>query len=438
MPRTFGWLDIVRLGLVQTALGAILVLTTSTLNRVMVVELALPAMVPGLLVALHHAIQMLRPRWGWGSDRGGRRTPWIVGGMAVLALGGALAALATALMASNLTAGLALATAAFALIGIGVGAAGTNVLILLSERVDDRRRAPAATIVWVMMIAGFIVTAGTAGFLLDPFSPARLVAVAAAVGVVAFLVALAAVIGLEGEPGRAAARAAAAGPSFGATLRQVWADPVARRFTIFIFVSMLAYSAQDLILEPYAGILFGMTPGETTRLGGIQNGGVLAGMVLVGFAGHRLGGWPAALRAMMVAGCIASAASLMGIAGIGGLSGRVGLEPLVAALGFSNGAFAVAAIGTMMGLAGTGPTGSRGTRMGLWGAAQAIAFGSGGLAGTVVVDVARLATGDAVLAYEIVFAGEGVLFLVSALLALGLGARLVAPAAAAPPAGAAR
>ena len=44
----FGWLSIARLGLVQMALGAIVVLTTSTLNRVMVVELALPGLgLPG-------------------------------------------------------------------------------------------------------------------------------------------------------------------------------------------------------------------------------------------------------------------------------------------------------------------------------------------------------------------------------------------------------
>ena len=77
-----------RLGLVQASLGSIVVLTTSTLNRVMVVELALPAIVPGVLVALHYAVQVLRPRLGYGSDLGGRRTPWIVGGMVALALGG--------------------------------------------------------------------------------------------------------------------------------------------------------------------------------------------------------------------------------------------------------------------------------------------------------------------------------------------------------------
>ena len=103
---TFGWTKIIRLGLVQTMLGAIIVLMTSTINRVMVVELALPAVIPGLLVASHYAIQILRPAWGYGSDVGGRRTPWIIGGMAALALGGIGAALGTALAASSRPLGL--------------------------------------------------------------------------------------------------------------------------------------------------------------------------------------------------------------------------------------------------------------------------------------------------------------------------------------------
>jgi len=105
----FGWGSIARLGLVQMALGAIVVLTTSTLNRVMVVELALPALLPGMLVALHYLVQIARPRMGHGSDVGGRRTPWIVGGMAVLGIGGVVAAAATVWMAHDRAAGIALA-----------------------------------------------------------------------------------------------------------------------------------------------------------------------------------------------------------------------------------------------------------------------------------------------------------------------------------------
>jgi BCD family chlorophyll transporter-like MFS transporter len=279
---SLGWLGIVRLGLVQTALGAIVVLTTSTMNRVMVVELALPAMVPGLLVGLHYAVQLMRPRLGHGSDVGGRRTPWIVGGMAVLALGGVCAAVATAWMGSDRVAGFLFGLLAFALIGLGVGAAGTSLLVLLAKRVAPQRRAAAATIVWIMMIAGFAITATAAGHLLDPFSPGRLIAVTTGVGLAAFLLTLAAVRNVE-DAGHAAARAvdrtlartAAAAtaprPAFRAALAQVWAEPQARRFTVFVFVSMLAYSLQDLILEPFAGTVFGLTPGESTRLAGVQH-----------------------------------------------------------------------------------------------------------------------------------------------------------------------
>ena len=84
---TLSWLSIFRLGLVQLCLGALVVLMTSTLNRVMVVELALPAVLPGLLVGLHYAIQITRPNWGFRSDTQGNRTRFVILGMAVLALG---------------------------------------------------------------------------------------------------------------------------------------------------------------------------------------------------------------------------------------------------------------------------------------------------------------------------------------------------------------
>lgn len=425
MTAPLGWFGIVRLGLVQTALGAIVVLTTSTLNRVMVVELALPAMLPGALVALHYAVQVMRPRWGHGSDLGQRRTPWIVGGMAVLALGGCGAAFATAMMGVSLAAGIALAVVSFILIGIGVGSSGTSLLVLLAKRVDGSRRAAAATIVWVMMIAGFIVTAGVAGHLLDPFSPQRLVSVAGAVSVIAMLVTLLAVWGIEpSESQTAAVSRDDARASFMAALAEVWNEPHARRFAIFVFISMLAYSAQDLILEPFAGTVFGFTPGESTKLAGVQHSGVLAGMVLVAVMGSLTGGRNfGATPAWTIGGCIASALALLGLA----LAGLVGpswpLRASVFVLGVTNGAYAVAAIGSMMGLVSTGKEKREGVRMGLWGAAQAIAFGLGGFLGTLASDVARWLIGSPVTAYAVVFAGEAALFLVSAVLA----ARVMAP-----------
>ncbi len=421
-PAPLGWVGIVRLGLVQTSLGAIVVLTTSTINRVMVVELALPAMLPGALVAMHYAVQLLRPRLGYGSDVGGRRTPWIIGGMGLLALGGLGAAVATAWMSTHTGAGVVMAVIAFLFIGIGVGASGTSLLVLLAKRVEPRRRAAAATVVWVMMIAGFVVTATAAGHFLDPFSPERLVQVTAVVSAAACLLTLVAVYGVEGGKPAVIAENLQSGaqsqPPFFKALAQVWSEPEARRFTVFVFVSMLAYSAQDLILEPFAGTVFGMTPGESTQLAGLQHGGVLVGMLLVGvFAGGRRAGH---LKHWTIGGCIASALALVTLA-LGGLVGPgFPLRSSVFALGVGNGAFAVAAIGSMMALAGKGQKRREGVRMGLWGAAQAIAFGIGGFMGTVAIDSTRVLLQAPAPAYGIVFSAEAVLFVLSAILAAGI------------------
>ena len=86
-----------------------------------------------------------------------------------------------------LVAGLIWSVAAYALIGLGVGASGTSLLALLATSTDERRRAAAATITWLMMIAGIALTAGGVGALLDPYSPARLLAIVA--GVVALTMA---------------------------------------------------------------------------------------------------------------------------------------------------------------------------------------------------------------------------------------------------------
>ena len=143
MSTPFGWTHVVRLGMVQACLGAMVVVATSTLNRIMVVELALPALVPGLLVGFHYAIQMVRPRMGYGADRGRRCTPWMIGGVATLACGGTLAAWGTTLMAASQTLGLALCLLAFGLIGLGVSAAGTSLLSLMAKRLPDTMRAPS-------------------------------------------------------------------------------------------------------------------------------------------------------------------------------------------------------------------------------------------------------------------------------------------------------
>lgn len=426
--RQIGWLGIIRLGLIQSSLGAIVILMTSTLNRVMVVELGLAAAVPGFLVGLHYAVQISRPRWGFGADAGGRQTPWILGGMVVLAGGAVLAAIAAALIQSHLVAGLGLSLVAFVFIGGGVGAAGTNLLALLAIRTPPERKAAAAAIVWIMMIVGFILTAGIGGQLLKPFSFERLILVTAGTGLISVTVTALALIGLEKRYARPVSGPAvpAARADFKAAIVEIWQETEARRFTIFVFVSMLAYSAQDLILEPFAGIVHGFSAGASTQLSGVQNIGTLIGMIVIAVAGTFAGkSRPGFMRAWTIGGCLASAASLLMLAaGTELLGAHWPLILNILALGIANGVFAVSAIGSMMILASSGRASREGTRMGLWGASQAIAFGVGGLAGAVSLDLARLVFADPASAFSIVFAVEGMLFLAAAWLA----ARIARPA----------
>lgn len=413
MNRPFGWFSIARLGLVQASLGAVIVLITSVLNRVMIVELGLAAAIPGALVAGHYFVQLTRVHAGLGSDRSGRRTPWIIVGMAVVALSGFGAAMATARMAEAPVPGTVFALVACLALGGGVSIAGTPLLAMLAERTQPARRGPAAAIVWLMMIAGFAITAGTVGRQLDPFSLGRMVAVSGTVSLIAFGLTVVALWGLEGHALVLPTSDEAAVP-FRQAVAALWAEPDARHFAGFVFVAMLAYSAQDLILEPFAGTVFNLTPGATTRISSLQHGGMFLGMVGTAIAtrrGARLTRWAAA-------GCVGSAVGFAAML----VAGWTGLEPVLRAsvfgMGAANGVFAIGAVGSMMALVDRPGRREAGVRMGLYGSAQAVAFGAGGFLGAALSDVARLLLGSPRLGYAVVFLLEAILFIVAAWFAL--------------------
>lgn len=424
-PTGIGWFGIARLGTVQAAIGAMVMLATSLLNRMMVVEYAIAAAIPAALVAWHYGVQLSRPLWGHRSDVSARRTPWIVGGMGLLALGILLAVDATVMMAGGSALPLILAIIGFTLIGLGVGMAGTALLALLASRVEPARKPAAASISWTMMVAGIVVAAGVSGSYLDPFSAARLAIVASLVVLAAFCLAMLALRGVEtnSRPVRVAKDVfgdTAPPQSFAEALRDIWADAQARRFTWFVFVSMVAYSMQDLILEPFAGLMFGFSPGESTKLAGLQHSGILVGMLVAGLGGtlyaRRFG---PNVKLWIMLGCFGSAVMLAGLSAAASIGPAWPLKANVIGLGIANGIFAVAAVGAMLGLASDGKGSGEGARMGVWGAAQAIAFGTGGLAGALIVDLLRGPAGQDGVAFGTVFALEAAMFIVAALVAVG-------------------
>jgi len=439
------WLNIFCVGIVQASMGAVVVTTTTTLNRVMVIELGLPAVVSGFLVSLHYIIQIVRPRMGYGADQTKQCTPWILGGMGVLTLGGVLAALATTWMAANFALGLTTALIAYCMIGIGVSACGTTLLVLLSKGVGDQQRATAATSVWIMMIFGFAVTSIVSGKLLDPFSFDRLLMVSIGVSVLAMALSALSVIGLESRllknisswdalktdtPVSTQIPSERSAIDFKQTLALLWRDEQARLFTLFVFTSMFAYSAQDLILEPFAGLIYHYTPGQTTQLSGVLHASVLVGMLLLALIGSKwINGRLGQVSTWMSWGCLLSAFGMLGLSSAGLISDNfyhLPLTPILLILGVGNGLFSIAAISTMMRLAtqsnkvissNSNVIIQPGIRMGLFGAAQALAFGLGGIVGTASSDLSMHLIGDAGWAYSSVFALEAAMFICAAWIA---------------------
>ena len=412
--KTLGWFSIFRLGLVQACLGAVVVLMTSTLNRLMVVELSMAATVPGFLVGLHYAVQLSRPKWGLISDLENNRTKWINLGMLILGIGANLATLSLVLFNSNPLLAMLLSILAYTLIGLGVGASGTSLLALMAKHTAERRRPAAAMITWLMMIFGIAMTAGIVGMLLVPYSFELLLKIVAGLTVLTMIISFAATWKIENNLDEIRQTDQEKAPLL-EELKSLWEHSKTRNFTIFVFLSMTAYFMQELILEPYAGIVFQYTPSQTTSLSGMQNGGVFVGMLTVGILATalRFG----TLKSWVQAGCLGSCFMLMSIMLLGQINSSLPLELAVVGLGFFNGMFAVAAIGSMMSLAGSGSKRREGTRMGLWGAAQAIAAGFGGLLGTILVDLLQVADLSPVNAYGMVFSLEASLFALAALLA---------------------
>ena len=412
------WFSIFRLGIVQLCIGSIVVLPLSTFNRLMVVELALPALLPGFLIALHYGVQITRPSWGYISDQEKDRTKWIKRGMIILGLGGVTAAFSIAIFTYSFTVGILTSILAYSLIGLGVGASGTPLLAMLAAHTRSNQKAAAASITFLMMIFGLAFTAIIVGGLLDPYSNEKLIAIVTSIAILANIFTYISIFGIEKK---LSAKYKAVHTQESATeislifgIKQIWNEPEARLFTFFVFLSMTAFFMQEVILEPFAGKIFNLTPGESTALSGMKDGGSILGIIFVilCISTFKLG----SEKFWLITGCLVSAASLFMITVLGvNLADQALLKVAVLTLGIANGIFTAGILGTMMKLASEGQTADReGTRMGLWGASQAYAAGIAALISTSLVDTFSSFINQPAMSYGMVFSIQGMLFILSA------------------------
>lgn len=413
MGTVMAWVTIVRYGIVQAAIVAGTVLPITTLPRIMQNELGFLAIVAGGLVGIYYTSQLTRLIAGALSDMAERRTPFIIIGLGLCGASSVLAAHAIGWIAQDAPFAVAFAVLGYVGVGIGIGVAGTTLFALLAASVAPQRRAPAATIVWFIMIASLAGTTVAAGKAMTPFTFERLNEVALIIAVVAFIVGTLGIIGTEPRETTASERAK---PKLRDALKTL-VEPSTRSFALFIFVSMFAYNMQELILETFLGAQHGLDAGESTSFSGYHKAGVPVGMLVAAVTGRFFQGTRGVLLALTIAGCLGSATALLSLAAssYGAAPGQ--LVATIALLGFSNGLFAGGALASMFALAGGGVERREGTRMGAFGLAQAFGFGAGMFFGALQLDATRQFLSDA-SAFASVFVIEAAVFAAASLLAI--------------------
>ncbi|HEX8402730.1 MAG TPA: BCD family MFS transporter [Allosphingosinicella sp.] len=386
---------LLRLSLFQVSVGMAAVLLTGTLNRVMIVELGVPAWLVATMIALPLLFAPARALVGHRSDHhrsllGWRRVPYLWFGTLLQFGGLAIMPFALLLMSRPDAAGAGTAAAAFAflLTGAGLHTTQTAGLALATDLAPAHARPRAVALLYVMLLAGMMVSAFVLAWALDPFTPTRLVQVVQGAAVLTVILNLTA---LWKQEARNRARTAIHAPR--PPFKEVWREFVREERTVRLLVAVGcgagAFSMQDVLLEPYGGEVLGLGVGQTTALTGLWAAGTLAGFAL---AGRRL---TAGAEPHRIAG-------LGGVAGIAAFLMILFAAPLASpglllagagAIGFGAGLFSVGTLTAAMALARAGTSG---LALGAWGAVQASCAGLAIAIGGIMRDlIAGLATTDA-------------------------------------------
>ncbi len=410
MKNTF--LHHLRLAAFPLGLGLVSVLVSGTLNRVMIVELDIPAALVGLLFALPLLISPLRVWLGYRSDAypvwGLRREPLIIFGALIAGLG-VVGATLILMRTASLTILLGVLVAgAFIAYGVGKNLASNTFEALLADKFTGEQRPRAVTFFKVAMFLGIMAGAVLLGRLLVPFYIARLSVIV--LSVAALFLFLAAFAVLRQEPRRHSLKAESAEARsipFSETFKElIWADPQIRRFFIFVMLIVIGTLGQDVLLEPYAGLVLGMSVGETTSLTALWGGGTLVSMGLAGMWLVKRFGY----KRVVWVGLLLGVLTFMGLI-LSGLLELPGLFlGLVFVLGISTG---LSASGMLTAVIEFTTAARAGLLMGLWGVAHNLGQALGSLLSGGLVDMMRALGGSVFSAYALVFALEAGLLLVA-------------------------
>jgi BCD family chlorophyll transporter-like MFS transporter len=435
-PRYMPFLDIatpdlplsrlIRLSLFQISVGMTLVLLVGTLNRVMIVELAVPATIVAVMIALPLVFAPFRALIGHKSDThrcelGWRRVPFIwrgtllqFGGFAIMPFALLVLAGKGEAHAAPMWIGQGAAAIAFLLVGAGTHIVQTAGLALATDVTKPESHPKVVGLMYVMLLVGMIVSALLFGAALADFTPGRLVQVVQGAALACMILNAIAMWKQEVRRPPRGARPTAPDPTFRDSWARFCAGESTLRRLVVLGLGTMAFGMSDVLLEPYGGEVLNWSVGDTTKLTALF---ALGGLLGFWYASHALarGGDPfrmartGALLGLPAFACVIAAA------------------PTGMPLAFLIGNFligfgaAVFGHGTLTATMRAAPKSQVGLAIGAWGAVQATAAGIAlALSGILrdLVEAVGQATGflaglGAARGYFFVYAVEIVLLLVT-------------------------
>ena len=407
---------LLRLSLFQISVGMALAMLVGTLNRVMIVELKVPAALVAIMIALPLLFAPFRALIGFRSDHhrsalGWRRVPYIwmgtllqFGGFAIMPFALlVLGRLGQSAHAPDWVGHLA-AGVSFLLVGAGMHTTQTAGLALATDLSPPESRPKVVGLMYFMLLVGMILSALLFGYWLRDFSPGALIRSVQAAAVLTLVLNITALWKQEART-RRLGDPHEEDVDFVAAMKHFTQGENALRRLLAVGVGTMAFSMGDVLLEPFGGEILHLEVSDTTLLTALLALGGLTGFAWAsrvlgrGADPFRMacGGVWVGIPAFLAVLVSAPQASLLLFA----------LGTLM--IGFGAGLFGH---GTLTATMNHAPPGQAGLALGAWGAVQATAAGLAMGLGGIIRDLMALVV-DSGTAYAFVYSLEVVLLLIT-------------------------
>ncbi len=402
----------IQLGLIHVAVAMTLVPINSTLNRVMIKELAISATLVAILASLPYLFSPIQVAIGAFSDRhpvwGWRRTPYIALGLLLCAGGMLLSPWAAFMLPVNLWAGIGLGLLAFGAWGMGYNLSTVAYLSLATELSGEKGRGRTIAIMWFMMITSIILTSIAISHMVDPFTAEALVRSFWIVGIAALALGLLGLLRLEPRAAKRVSDVAAEEYSWGRLFSFILENRQAKLFFIYLTILLAAILGQDILLEPFGGEAFGMSVRATTRITSLWGVCVLVALLVAGVFEARIG-----KRSVARAGGLGALMGFILILVSGILTNQSVFYSGVVFLGIGTGLATVSNLSLMLDM--TTPE-KVGLFIGAWGMSNAVSRLLGTVLGGAVRDIVTQLSANPLTGYILVFGIEAALVALSLLL----------------------